>query len=905
MMNEKDDHDKVERLEFEVERLKRVNQALMKRVESSTDAAGSAYSLFESNLLLQNKVKAHTDKLVKMNRDLQREIREHKKTEEALKRERDFSSTVIDISGALVVILDHDGKIVRFNRTCERITGYTSSEVLGKCVWDVFLVPDDVEMVKSIFKELQAGNFPNVGENDWVTKEGERRRINWLNSVICDDKGNVEYIIGTGIDITERRKAEEQLRLYHRIFTSSKDGIAIMNPDGRVVEMNPAIEAYHSQVKDGYWDSHGRPRIDRKRQRIIQKQLRTTGQYRGEFRYELKDGGDVFIDMSLTPILNEDDQVQYMVAMGRNITQSILDQRALASRLRYEEGLAGCSQALLEPGDIDEVITRALHYLLNAADVGRVYIFENEEVPEEGLCTSQKYEVCAPGVSVELDNPLLQKIPYTGGMKLWHDALSQNKHFGDFTRSIPQDLAEVMEAQNILSILVIPIWVDKEWYGFIGFDEVKEEREWGDEEIRLLRTAAEMIGCYISRRKAAEALRTSEARFRTLVENSNNVIFSLNGEGHINYLSPKFVDYSGYAPGKFIGKHVGSIIHEADAPAFIEWVTKGVSKGEDAHRGYPARVKHKDGELRWFVSNASVIRDEEGNVSEIIGVAHDITDLKQALDNLEEVNRHLKETQTQLVQSEKMASLGMLVAGIAHEINTPVGSITSMHDTLMRATEKLKSVLDAVCDAKAPEHAKLESMMGIIDDANQVIKDATERVTTIIKRLRSFARLDQAELDEAADIHEGIEDTLTLIHHEIKHQITVNRNYGKIPRIACHMGQLNQVFVNILINARQAIRGKGEITITTREENGYISIEFQDTGIGIPKDQLSKIFDPGFTTKGVGVGTGLGLSICYQIIQDHRGEIRVKSEVGKGSTFTLLIPTDLKKQLEKERENLT
>jgi signal transduction histidine kinase len=136
-------------------------------------------------------------------------------------------------------------------------------------------------------------------------------------------------------------------------------------------------------------------------------------------------------------------------------------------------------------------------------------------------------------------------------------------------------------------------------------------------------------------------------------------------------------------------------------------------------------------------------------------------------------------------------------------------------------------------------------------------------------------------------------DTLTLIHHEIKHNIEVHRNYGDISPIPCYMARLNQVFVNLLINSKHAIKGKGEITITTYEREGKVFIDFTDTGTGIPRNDLKRIFDPGFTTKGAGVGTGLGLSICYQIMQDHYGEILVESEVGKGTTFTLVIPIHL------------
>jgi signal transduction histidine kinase len=267
---------------------------------------------------------------------------------------------------------------------------------------------------------------------------------------------------------------------------------------------------------------------------------------------------------------------------------------------------------------------------------------------------------------------------------------------------------------------------------------------------------------------------------------------------------------------------------------------------------------------------------------------------QKVLDQLEATNRDLRQAQSQLVQSEKMASLGNLVAGVAHEINTPIGAISSMHNTLVRAVVKLKASLDEALPHECEEDARIKGALKIIEDATSVIESGSGRVTNIVKRLRSFARLDEAELKEA-DLHEGIEDTLTLIHHELKHGITVHKNYGKIPSIACYPGQLNQVFLNILMNARQAISDSGDITITTRQQDAHVVIEITDTGKGIPAEQLGKVFDPGFTTKGVGVGTGLGLSICYRIIQDHKGQIKVDSVVNAGTTFTILLPMNLGK----------
>lgn len=259
---------------------------------------------------------------------------------------------------------------------------------------------------------------------------------------------------------------------------------------------------------------------------------------------------------------------------------------------------------------------------------------------------------------------------------------------------------------------------------------------------------------------------------------------------------------------------------------------------------------------------------------------------------LTETNQHLRDAHAQLVQSSKMASLGQLVAGIAHEINTPIGAVSSMLDTLFRSVERLVRLIHTSIPEDKMKTLNFKAKLDILENAQKVIRSGTERVVTIVRRLRSFARLDEAEL-KTVDIHEGLEDTLTLIHHEIKNNITVQRHFGEIPLIACFPGQLNQVFLNILINAKQSIEGKGEITITTGLKDSYINIAFQDTGRGIQKKDLTRIFDPGFTTKGVGVGTGLGLSICYQIIEAHKGMIRVESELGKGSTFTISIPANL------------
>lgn len=244
----------------------------------------------------------------------------------------------------------------------------------------------------------------------------------------------------------------------------------------------------------------------------------------------------------------------------------------------------------------------------------------------------------------------------------------------------------------------------------------------------------------------------------------------------------------------------------------------------------------------------------------------------QTVKELKSAMKELKETQIQLINSEKMASLGQLVAGVAHEINTPVASIKSNNGIVAK-------LLGSIDDVDLKE---------MLSDINEIDKEAVNRISNIVTSLKKFVRLDEAELQEA-DINKELDLTLELIRHETKNRIEIVRNYGEIPAIKCFPNMLNQVFTNILINACQAIEGKGKIIITTEYRDKKLVVRIKDNGKGIPQNQLSKIFSAGFTTKGVGVGTGLGLAICTKIIEKHKGEITVNSEIGKGSEFVITI----------------
>ena len=271
---------------------------------------------------------------------------------------------------------------------------------------------------------------------------------------------------------------------------------------------------------------------------------------------------------------------------------------------------------------------------------------------------------------------------------------------------------------------------------------------------------------------------------------------------------------------------------------------------------------------------------------------------------LESAYHELKEAQTMLIHSEKMKSLGQFVAGVAHELNNPINFIYGNLDHLRNYTNDLIKIIDGY-DSKSEslnegdlaevneikEEIDYEFLLEDLPALIKSCKDGAERCKQIVLDLKNFSRLDEAVIKEI-DVHEGIESTLNILHNKFKNRITIHKDYGTVPLFSCYAGQINQVFMNILDNASQAIPDKGDVYIKTKIEDNSVIIIFEDNGVGIDKEVLSRIFDPFFTTKQVGEGTGLGLSVSYKIIKTHHGTIDATSEVGKGTKFTIKIPLD-------------
>lgn len=284
-----------------------------------------------------------------------------------------------------------------------------------------------------------------------------------------------------------------------------------------------------------------------------------------------------------------------------------------------------------------------------------------------------------------------------------------------------------------------------------------------------------------------------------------------------------------------------------------------------------------------------------------------VGELIKANSDLKELNTRLSDAQNKLIQSEKLASIGQLAAGVAHEINNPIGFIFSNFGTLEQYLGDLFQMLDAYEATEAhidngealarirtlKAELDIEYLKDDIPNLMRESRDGIQRVRKIVQDLKDFSRVDARQEWESADLHAGIDSTLNIVNNEIKYKADVVKHYGPLPEVQCLPSEMNQVFMNLLVNAAHAITSeRGTITITTGVDGPQVWVEIADSGSGIAPENMQRIFDPFFTTKPVGKGTGLGLSLSYGIVQKHGGRMEVSSEIGVGTRFRVTLPIE-------------
>ena len=500
--------------------------------------------------------------------------------------------------------------------------------------------------------------------------------------------------------------------------------------------------------------------------------------------------------------------------------------------------------------------------------------------------------------SVCLDQERSYPISRTG---IWIDSFHERR--GLIVNDYPllarqaENAGKTASHMQLTRLITVPV-IDNDRVRAIAWVGDKAE-PYDQDDLEFLQILATDAWRIVRRRRTEADLRDA----LRVVEASPVVCFRLRAEAGwpVEYVSQNVSRWGWQAADLMAGQPVFvDLVHPDDLPGVLEKAER-VSAAGELEYAQEFRLQAADGRYFWVENSTQVLRDSNGVVRFYEGVIADIDADKRREQNLAEsleaqvaLNRKLENTQNQLLQSEKMASIGQLAAGVAHEINNPIGFVNSNLGTLGGYVGDLLRLADFA--ATVPDGLSLATRIDLDFLRNDIpllmaeSKDGLDRVRKIVQDLKDFSRVGEVHW-MLADLHQGLDSTLNIAWNEIKYKCTLSKQYGALPKIYCLPSQLNQVFMNLLVNAAQAIENSGEIVIRTElAGDNAVRVIISDTGRGIAPENLNRLFEPFFTTKPVGKGTGLGLSLAWGIVARHQGRIEVTSEVGKGSTFTITLP---------------
>ena len=582
------------------------------------------------------------------------------------------------------------------------------------------------------------------------------------------------------------------------------------------------------------------------------------------------------------------------------------------------KALSQITAIFLNQGFNNKTIKGMLKLIGEITNVSRSYIFELHDINSQTY-VSQTHEWSANNIKAQINNDELVNIPLTDPMfTSWAKSMNNYQNVMGFIEDFSEPTKSILASQDILSLLVIPIYVKKRWWGFIGFDDCKSKRIWTNTEINALEMLALNIGAALYRQNveselkklnatledrvwnrtkeleqqiseriiAENMLRDSEEKYRLIYENANDGIILLM-DSLVQLVNPKFTEIIDLQPKEIIGKKITSLVKQEHSKTITNYLENQLT-----NKNIPD-IQIQLHNKKWIeIKSTNILWDDE--LANLIFIS-DITKRKDAQDQLNDLNKNLEikiseeikrvnAQQQLLVQKSKLESIGELSAGLAHEINQPLGGISMGLDNILYNTK----------------YGKVSTEY-LTKKLNLLFKDI-ERIRKIIEHVRLFSRDQDNLIVEEISVNEVIKNALSLISKQFESQ-NINLNVSLANYDLFTLGnrfRLEQVFLNILSNAKQAFDGKiknlnygdfvKQISIITKSNNSNIIISITDNGIGIDKNIISEIFNPFFTTKSEEKGTGLGLSISYGIISEMKGAIDINSIKNEFTTVVITLP---------------
>ena len=746
----------------------------------------------------------------------------------------DLGRTLLDTIAHLVVVLDREGRMVRFNRACETLTGWSENEVLRRPLWDFLIAPEDLAETQAVFADLAAGHFPNRHENDWLTRNGERRRIAWSNSALVDEQGVVSYVIATGLDITDEhrlRRVEDALReselRFRAVFDNTFQFVGLFDSAGTLIDINQtALALVGTQAEqvlgrpawETPWWNHSIDEMTRLREAIS---CAATGLFvRYTFVLPTDDDSRCFIDFSLRPLRDPAGSVRFLIAEGRDIT----DLRRLDETLRESERRYRLLFENLTAGF-------ALHEIL-CDPAGRPIDYRFLEV-----------------------NPAYERL--TG--------LSAKTLIGHTVReAIPRIETHWISTFGQVALTGEPVELEDHvagrWFEVRAFCPSRGH-------------FAVVLNEITARRRAEQALHAREEDLAITLRSIGDAVIATNAAGQLTRLNHAAERLTGWTADQALGRpltEVFRIINAHTRQTIEDPVVKVLRSGSAVELAINTVLVARDGRERQIADSAAPIRDDAGLIRGVVLVFRDVTE-----------QSHLEE---QLRQSQKMETIGRLAGGVAHDFNNLLTGILGYSELLsmrLRGDEHSRSQIDVIREA-AERGADLARQLLVFSRKG----NRTSVVSDLHRLLKNIVGILQRTCDKRITVTPRLEAVATQVTGDPALLQSAFLNLAVNARDAMpEGGTLTLTSANVVIDRPLQLNHAQVLT-----PGHYLRVAVIDTGSGMAPDVLEHLYEPFFTTKSLGVGNGLGLAAVYGTISEHRGGITVASAVGSGTSFTIYLP---------------
>lgn len=825
----------------------------------------------------------------------ERRKKSRRQSDEALRKSEEKYRTILENINEGYYEIDLAGNFTFFNESLCRILGYTRKEMSG-INYRNYTDRETAERLFQGFNEIYRTGMPaKIVDYEITRKDKTKAFMETSVSLLKDSSGRAVGFRGLVRDVTEYKKSREELRKseqrYKGILESISEGYFELDLEGNYTFFNDAETrnlGYSKEEMTGMNSHKYQDEETYKRTRKTFIDLYRTGIPIKSLEMEAirKDGTRVFNEISASLITDKKGK-----PIGfRGITRNISERRKAEEALRESER----KYRFLMEAMTDIVWTLDMDFkpLYVSSSIEKVLGFSMEERLRQDL-----KDMVTPDSYANMTNKFAWELEI------------EKKQQADFDRTFTLEVEYYHKDGGTRWFENIMHWFRDREGKIAGIHGVSRD--------------------ITERKRVEEDLRRSEERYRTILDEMEEGYFELDLAGNAVFFNDSVCRIFGYPPEELLGINYKEYTDGENARKCLRIYNEIYRTGNPGKvQGY--EIIRRDGTKRYLETSASLQKDSSGKIIGFRGISRDVTERKHAeealkrnhdelirknieieesrknvqiaLERLGAAYEELKISQAKILQQEKMASIGQLAAGVAHEINNPVSFIASNLNTLDKylyrlvkfsqvQTEIIKlQASDAIRKMeKKRKELKIDYIVEDIRKMVQELLDGTNRVQKIVQSLKRFSRVDDVDYKNS-DINECLEQSINIVWNEIKHKAALVKEYGEIPFTKCFPQQLSQVFINLLLNAAQAIAEKGEIKIKTWERDKEIWISVSDTGVGISPDNMVKIFEPFFTTKEVGKGTGLGLSISYEIVQRHGGDISFESEEGRGTTFIIRIP---------------